>query len=133
MLYEVITYAIASFLYRMFIMAIILVTVASQYFVLGVVMALCRITSYNVCYTKLLRLILVGGAGNAGTLNEIRGGVLTGPLVIDGNEGVNALVVTDADERAFVDVHLAHAFHARPDALGIRKQIGFHPEIVDAF
>jgi len=33
-------YAIASFLYRMFIMAIILVTVASQYFVLGVVMAL---------------------------------------------------------------------------------------------
>ena len=46
--------------------------------------------------------ILVGGPANMDTslvtLDGIRGSGLTGPLVIDGNEGINSLFVSDAED-----------------------------------
>ena len=47
-------------------------------------------------------VIVVGGPADMNTtqvtVDGIRGSVLTGPLVIEGNEGINSLVVSDADD-----------------------------------
>jgi outer membrane protein OmpA-like peptidoglycan-associated protein len=60
-------------------------------------------TSVNVSGGLGDDFITVGGSADGSSdevlLEGIRGSALTGPLIIDGNEGINSLAVTDADDQ----------------------------------